>query len=521
MTKTTILLFLIGCFFSTSAQYGGLDPTFGVNGIATFDMAPTNNNSAWGYGSCLQSDGKIVIVGQVYINNTAKHDFAFLRLNADGSLDTSFGNQGRAVYDMLNRDNMLTTAIQLPNGKILGVGNNFQSGFNDIVLVMLNQDGTLDTTYGTNGFYVIGSPSLVENAYGIIELKNGKFLLSAVQYPTNSAQHTFTLIRLNLDLTLDATFGVNGLKTFPQFENGDRVPINELPDGSIIFSTSNMIVALGTWVDFVIVKCFADGTIDTSFGNQGNTRVDITGLPSQTDVPYCQFVQEDGKIVTAGMTWFNSQANVFSVCRLNPDGSKDTTFGNGGTNHFNYAIGNNDGANGVIHRMNGKYVLGGYTKHNGPYEDFGLLFLNADGTRDTSFGVNGLVTTDISGLDALMNIFELADGKILATGDTGNFGQAGFTAVRYTVEPNLSVAENTVSDISIYPNPVASTLFVEAANLADFDVSVYDVTGRLLMAKSSQNTGRLELSGFDRLPKGTYIVQFNSEKTKRSWKILH
>ncbi|MBD3583572.1 T9SS type A sorting domain-containing protein [Flavobacterium selenitireducens] len=521
MKKTTLLLFLIGLYFSTSAQYGGLDPTFGVNGIATFDMAPTTNAAAWGYGSCLQSDGKIIIVGQVYINNTAKHDFAFLRLNADGSLDTSFGNQGRAVYDMLNRDNMLTTVIQLPNGKILGVGNNFQGNLNDIVLVMLNQDGTLDTTYGNNGFYVIGSPSLVENAYGIIALQNGKFLLSAVQYAPAAVQHAFALIRLNADMTLDATFGVNGIKTFPQFENGDRVPINELPDGSIVFSTSNMIVSLGTWVDYVIVKCDANGAIDTTFGNQGNTRIDILGIPSQTDIPYCQFVQDDGKIVVAGMTWVNSQANVFSVCRLNPDGSKDTTFGNGGTNHFNYAIGDNDGANGVIRRINGKYVLGGYTRHSTAYENFGLLFLNADGTRDTSFGVNGLVTTDISGLDMLMNIFELADGKILATGDTGNFGQAGFTAVRYTVEPNLSVDGHSAADVSIYPNPVSSTLSVEAANLSEFDVTVYDVTGRSLMTKSSQNTGRVALSGFDRLPKGTYIVQLESEKTKRSWKILH
>jgi|GEM_PF-2851032 len=521
MKNITFLLLAIGCSFTAFAQYGGLDPTFGVNGIATFDMTPTTIQSAWGYGSCLQTDGKIVIVGEVYTNNVTKQDFAFLRLNPDGSLDTTFGNQGRAVFDMQNKDNMVNTVIQMPGGKILGVGSNFQNGLNDIVLILLNQDGSPDTTFANNGFMIIGSPSLVENAYAIIKLKNDKYLISSVQYAPSNPNHTFALIRLNTDLSLDTTFGTGGIRTYPQYTNGDKVPINELTDGSIYFSTAKMIVSLGTWMDYAVVKCLPDGTPDVNFGNEGEALIDIIGVPSQTDIPHAQFVQDDDKIVIAGSTWYNSQANIFSICRLNPDGTKDTSFANAGTNHFIYETGDNDGAFGVLQRINGKYVLGGHVKHSTAYEDFGLLFLNADGTRDTTFGNNGLVMTDISGLDIMVNVFELPDGKILATGDTGNFGQAGFTAVRYTVEPNLSVGDQQTSEIVLYPNPVSSTLFIEAKDLPDFEVAVYDVTGRLLLSESSLSQGRVAISGFDRFPKGSYIVKLISEKTKRSWKILH
>ncbi len=520
MKKTTLAFLALFGIMQTFAQYGAPDPTFGVNGIATFDSTPNSNNGSWGYGGCMQSDGKIIIVGSVYTNAVTKDDFVMMRLNENGTLDTTFGNQGIFTTDFLSRDNMFTTAIQLPDGRILGVGNNFISNTNDIVLVMLNANGTLDTSYGTNGFRIVGSPSLVENAYEIIRLQSGKYLISGVQYNSSSPQHAFALFRFNEDLTPDTTFGTNGIKTFPEFSNGDSTPISETPEGDIIFSTYNMIVSLGTWMDFVVVKVHADGSMDTSFGTNGQTRIDITGTPGQTDIPYAQMLQSDGKIVVSGKTWLNQISNTFSICRLNANGSLDTTFGNGGRAHFVYGNTDDDVSYGVTQRLNGKYVIGG-SSDRGNYADYALLFLNEDGTPDANFGTNGLVRTNISGLDIMTNMFEREDGKIVLIGETGNFGGAGFTAVRYTVEPNLSTAENPLENVSPYPNPAKSQLFVNVQNLSEAKATLYDMTGRALSVSTQISNGQLTLSDLGKYPAGTYVLQLQSAQGSKTWKILH
>ncbi|MCW8981566.1 MAG: delta-60 repeat domain-containing protein, partial [Altibacter sp.] len=80
---------------------GLLDPTFGTNGIAviTWDYL---EGEAWGVD--LQNDGKIVICGRHLVidpsNGQTRNQFATARLNADGSLDTSFGNNGRVLTDV-------------------------------------------------------------------------------------------------------------------------------------------------------------------------------------------------------------------------------------------------------------------------------------------------------------------------------------------------------------------------------------------------------------------------------------
>jgi uncharacterized delta-60 repeat protein len=143
VAKSILLLpFLV--LHTFAQQPGNLDATFGTSGIVTTDFSSTNDNGA---AAALQADGKIIVAG------TTASDFALARYNTDGSLDNTFGVNGKVVTSIaINGDQATSVAIQ-PDGKIIagGVSYNVSSTLNDFALVRYNTDGSVDTSFGNNG----------------------------------------------------------------------------------------------------------------------------------------------------------------------------------------------------------------------------------------------------------------------------------------------------------------------------------------------------------------------------------
>src|SRR3954469_1778949 len=130
---------------------------------------------------------------------------------------------------------------------------------------------------------------------------------------------------------LDPTFG-NGGKVLTDFGNGNNS--NEFasavalqPDGKIVAAGYRFFGNSSEGADMLIVRYNTDGTLDSTFGNGGEVTTDF-GL---TDIAQGVVIQPDGKIVVAGQTYgLFSVFGEFALAPYNPDGSLDSSFGNGG-----------------------------------------------------------------------------------------------------------------------------------------------------------------------------------------------
>jgi uncharacterized delta-60 repeat protein len=131
------------------AAQGDLDSTFSGDGVAVTDFSANLDGAT---DVALQSDGKIVVAGFSESGaDITTSDFALARYNPDGTLDMSFGTDGKVVTDFAgSRDTATGVAIQ-PDGKIVAAGRSQNGTETDFALARYNADGTLDTGFGTGG----------------------------------------------------------------------------------------------------------------------------------------------------------------------------------------------------------------------------------------------------------------------------------------------------------------------------------------------------------------------------------
>ena len=174
--------------------------------------------------------------------------------------------------------------------------------------------------------------------------------------------------------------------------------------------------------DFVVTRYNTDGTLDITFGNKGKVRTDFPGLAA---VPSSVVIQPDGKIVVAGGAFplFTFPGD-FKVVRYNPNGSLDTSFGDGGIVTTIFPAGSY--AFDVALQSDGKIIAAGtffvdFDPGESSDTDFALARYNPDGTPDATFGNGGQVTTDFVGFeDDAFSVLIQPDGKIVAVGSAND-----------------------------------------------------------------------------------------------------
>ncbi|MBD1554564.1 M10 family metallopeptidase C-terminal domain-containing protein [Pseudomonas typographi] len=347
----------------------------------------------------LQADGKILVGGYTY--HTAygypgspgdesyetRADYSVIRLNADGSLDTSFSQGGIDLVPAdIERDTDYVMAVQA-DGKVLSA--HPRSG--GVTVERFNSDGTLDDTFGSHGAINIG---ITYSADGIAISANpdGTLYVSA----RGAGQSTVT--KLNSDGTPAADFGDNGqvtLKPAGNYDIGD-ISTTVLPDGSFLLGSALYIEGQSV---YSLERLTATGAVDTGFGDNGVLHFDpALGLDYFSAVT----VQADGKIIVVGQS---ADYTVGNVLRLNADGSFDTSFGIDGKATFEVAPDDSNNPRSVTVQADGKILIAGQSVLNNN-SDFGIIRLNADGSPDTTFGSpDGQLHVDGSGgQDTLLGV---------------------------------------------------------------------------------------------------------------------
>lgn len=246
---------------------GTLDSTFGSGGKVV--MRPLNKDTSI-FSIALQPDGKFVIAGNTfsYVGDTAYHeDILSIRFNVDGSLDSTFGTGGIVTTNVQQNDVQSNLKIQ-NDGKIVISGYTYSvstpSGYTHVSLIArYNQNGSLDTTFGSNGIVQL---SAFNEFVALAIQTDGKVVAAAYTYPILQTG-TYLLARFLSNGSLDNSFGNNGVST-TQVSNagssGYGSGINDIglqPDGKI--------VAAG----YPLIRYLTDGSIDPDFAVPFNNQL--------------------------------------------------------------------------------------------------------------------------------------------------------------------------------------------------------------------------------------------------------
>jgi uncharacterized delta-60 repeat protein len=347
---------------------GSLDQSFGGDGkVLTVGAAD-------GVGAvALQSDGKIVVVGDAY---DGFNNFALTRYEHNGSLDMTFGAQGTVHVDM--DGGARAVAIQ-GDGKILAAGYSSNGIAFDFGLVRVGASGALDTTFGSGGKVITyAGGGLGRGATDMVLQADGKIVVAGGSY----------IVRYNDDGSLDESFGVLGaLNTGSYYEQTSAVAVQS--DGKITAAGSSY-NAIVTSYNLALTRYLTDGSPDTAFGVDGRAVTVVTSLYTLEPA----IVVTDsiaGTIVAAGLSQFQ-----VAITRNNSDGSPDVSFANGGklittTDGFWSGTGNRIGS--IAVQSDGRILVIGSCRSDASGDDFALTRLNTDGSFDASFGLGGTVTT--------------------------------------------------------------------------------------------------------------------------------
>ncbi len=273
---------------------GSLDTTFGTGGKVTTDFNSLLNLN-FCYNIKLQSDGKIILGGYTFDSSI---NFALARYNLDGSLDTTFGTGGKVTTDFNSSEDISSSIALQSDGKIILGGYTYTlNNDNDVdfALVRYNSDGSLDTTFGTGGKVTTDFNGNDNFSNSIALQSDGKIILGGIS--SNSTNDDFALARYNSDGSLDTTFGTGG-KVTTDFNSSNDASFSIVlqSDGKIILGgISNN----STNDDFALAKYNSDGSLDTTFGTGGKVTTDFN---SGNDASFSIILQSDGKIILGGMT---------------------------------------------------------------------------------------------------------------------------------------------------------------------------------------------------------------------------
>jgi uncharacterized delta-60 repeat protein len=401
---------------------GDLDPSFGGGGSGSgrVYVAP-EAGPAEAHAVAVQADGKLVVAGYADSNT----DFAVMRLNADGSLDTTFGSGGRRVVP-----SGAAQAIALQkDGKIVVAG---RLGTNHLGIVRLTTAGALDPSFGVGGKLTVtvgtGSDSF---ARSVAVQADGKIVVAG--YATFSTGSKAVVGRFTTSGGLDTSFGSSGWfsSAFGMVEgSADGVAVQ--PDGKLVVVGSGY--TKGARDEIAFARLTSAGALDPTFGS-GGTRLVADPGGGDNDANGLA-LQPDGKIVAAGDV-YTTGTDKLRLVRVDSSGNLDATFGSGGIATPTALTRVSGAPAGIAVQADGKLVVPVAVVASGK-PIFAIARYLSNGAVDTDFGPGGQAQTRFGIFTSEDDAYAVTiqpDGKIVGVGATG-LGDAGlqWAAARFLPE---------------------------------------------------------------------------------------
>ena len=537
---------------------GSIDRSFGSNGITTINAFTETFNDHYSFltGStdgtikaiAIQPDGRIVVAGTKDITGV----FA-ARFMPNGTLDATFGNNGVTVIGVNLHYYGVSAMTLQPDGKLLIAGGKScdidYTPFDCGIIIRFNADGSIDKSFAKDGIVVNENSWMPDyvgayNYNAIAVQPDGKIVATGYQYGGGFTTINFVVSRYNTDGTPDTTFG-NGGTVITNWNDWDDSPesIAILPDGKILIGGYSS--AKGYTYTMTALRYTADGKLDVAFGNKGQATVSFKQRIAR---PCMALRQPNGKIIMTGSVYTRKQrkeVNVilnekeFALCRINEDGSIDSSFGIDGrqvivsedaNESFHTALLQPDGRIVLVaeswYNENLTAVL---TRYNGGGIQQPLIASLKQHEQNISINWQGLDNKNISyysiQCSQTKNGFT-EKGKVSAEGSSRlreysyHIAAAGFYRVvavdkdgHKTFSNKLLVnGADLTTAATIYPNPVQDYLTVQDLNSAEqLTISIVNGSGAVLATGVSRGSTQYRISTAG-LPSGTYYLNITGER---------
>jgi len=426
------------------------------------EYIPESNNDVgefnYIYDSIIDLQGNIIVVGRKKYSN----DNDILIKSFDSTTLSDIPNDYSTLFRTENSNEIIRHVVQQADGSLLFVGSNIKDGNSSIQVTRISADGSLDANFGMQGQVNVANNGYWDTGQDIVVLENGNILISGTRKAEDVTD--FIVVRLNSDGTIDTSFANNGTAVIDFGDSSDFAKSMIVQDdGSIVvagFSDNGGDLSdYSKTNDFAMVRLLQGGSLDESFGQSGYVLTDFGDSDYASEV----VIQADGKILVAGFGYMFPEGYpvdfpAMLLARYNTNGTLDTTFGSNGYTFHNSGIRNEHGKaialtpEGQI-LMTGDVYVGAKTSSNnlstnGDY-DIGIIRFNTDGSLDESFGNNGLITIDAQGNESVENI-HVKDDQIIVTGYSDKVTSVDPVVITLDLDGNLTAASDVYKLTDIY-----------------------------------------------------------------------
>lgn len=456
----------------------GLDLTYGTDGKVITNL---NSGEDVARGGILQNDGKLLVAGYTF-DSVFGYDFICLRYNQDGSLDTSFGTNGVTQIDLQvgSDDRAYSIDLQLDN-KIVIAGFSDDGTGRDGALVRLNSNGSIDSSFGNGGIVITDFGEADEFNVVKVHLVTGNIVCAGTSYrSTTRSNGVFS--RYLPDGSLDTSFNNDGkIENLPSPVSGT---LRELSIEDMAIKSNGKITAVG-WLEYTgqtgsaashyECRLNTDGSFDPTFSNNG---YDFDLMTTAYDYTYGMVANSDDSFEFAGY----SRYTTFSAT-TDRRGYIHRSSSTGGTSFSPTVVQFSESIGEYVLSMgqdnNGNLILGGATLDSAGNSNFDFFVAKLDGTGDNfdpQFGNNGLIRTSFTNDAIAYDLAIQSDNKIILIGRDGD----SIALARYT-EVTLSTPRVGLDQtIDIYPNPTTGIINIKSATteMSNRELYIYDISGR-------------------------------------------
>lgn len=409
--STDLVVDVFGWFLGEGAAAGELDQGFGRNGVAS--VRGDGKYSA-AQDVAVDASGRIVLAGQSSLS------FGLARLFPDGRPDPAFAGDG-TVATTFGVGARANAVVVQPDGKIVAAGHanpTLGEVDADFALARYNADGTLDTTFGDGGRVTTSFSGSSAYVSALLLEPDGRLVAVGDITPGDAVNSDVAVARYLPDGRLDSSFGGDGIaltdvRGGPDFASS----VTRGPDGSVVVGATSgqpdpSAPATSTWT---LLRYGADGTLDPAFG--GGDGIAESDLSPGFETLRSLTTQDDGRVVAVGHINPDGRSEQVAVARYLPDGRLDTSFGGGDGTVSTQAARLSEGED-VVVQPDGRLVAVGRAADDDldgdPDWEFLVVRYDADGSLDTSFGRSGVARTP-AGEQANAVVLE-ADGSIVVAG---------------------------------------------------------------------------------------------------------
>lgn len=506
-------LFLAAGVFAQ--QPGTLDLTFADNGISLQNYS----FSTLGRAMVVLDDDKILVTG-IAEHQTGSDGFV-ARYLPDGELDVSFGDGGYSILSAPGLYTSFFTIKLLANNKIVVAGKSYFNDKDHMAIMRLNFNGEIDESFGQNGSVLIGlEAGSGEQCHAIEEDSDGRLILAGGTWVDGGPKPI--LARIDASGALDISFGDAGF-IVPDFSSDEQFPDAQYT--CLALQSDGKILAGGYYgavlaINFLVSRYDEDGVADVDFANEGHFT--LGSVVGEYQV-HALHVLAEGQILVAGMVNVTSVPG-FGLMRLDQSGAPDMSFGQGGFATPLISLDGSFAYDMTVH-PDGKILLAGSSNQGFSVARFlPTGFIDFDFSE---FGVAITPVSDGFGQARAVGI-QSSGKILVAGYRHNNQTFINHAAVlRYHAETETTgVNEQLLADFQVFPNPFSDsfTIQTELDAAQNLHFSLFDLSGKLFKQPVSEfvNSGKQQFSfnEFNDLPAGVYVLQVAGNKQQNAIRIL-